>query len=81
MTLIYIMCHTNPNFHFLQDWFRQEAEKLKLQNITYKYIDIMKKEYGQHDIEADILKGNPNNYPLADIVYVNRSPLLSQKEE
>ena len=30
----------------------------------------MKKEYGEHDIEADILKGNPNNYPLADIVYV-----------
>ena len=76
MTLIYIMCHTNPNFHWLQDWFRQEAEKLKLQNITYKYVDIMKKKHvmgyqqRSHDIEADILKGNPNNYPLADIVYV-----------
>lgn len=70
MSLIYIMCHTNPKSHWLQDWFRQEADKLKLQNITYKYVDIMKKEYGEHDIEADILKGNPNNYPLADIVYV-----------
>ena len=50
MSLIYIMCHTNPKSHWLQDWFRQEADKLKLQNITYKYVDIMKKEYGEHDI-------------------------------
>lgn len=77
MTLIYVMCHTDPRKHWLQDWFRQEAEKLNLQNITYKYVDIMKKEvvkkYQQqlsHDIEADIFKGNSDNHPLADIVYV-----------
>ena len=77
MTLIYITCHTDPRSHWLQDWFRQEAEKLNLQNVTYKYVDIMKKkdvkEYQQqrsHDIEADIFKGNPKKYALADIVYV-----------
>ena len=76
MTLIYVMCHTNPEFHFLQGWFEKEAEKLKLKNITYKYVDVEKKKivktYQQrtHDIEADIFEGNRMNNDLADIVYV-----------
>lgn len=71
MTLIYVMCHRNPDSHWLQKWFEEEASKLSLDNITYKYID-NGLEYGppnKADIKADIFAGN-QQYQTADVVYV-----------
>ena len=67
--LIYVMCHTRPNYHWMDEWFEAEAEQLNMKNIEYKYVDAMPNDHFEtHDIVADIFAGNKEN-ALADIVY------------
>lgn len=67
--LIYIMCHTRPNYHWMDEWFEAEAEQLNMKNIEYKYVDAMPNDqFETHDIVADVFAGNKEN-ALADIVY------------